>query len=190
MTNPSIDINTSEAEEIIELYRTIDETKIRELSYIDLSMLDIRDRSKVDMQLEFNARRQCKKFVEYIDKPKDYIVDVLIKALRNDINKDTLWKLFGDVIYNNIERNLEGTKICTKCGVRFTMDYHNQQLCNTCSTYQPLISKTIICIDCGEKVEVDAKDNKTERCEKCREIHLRELKRLEMQRYRAKKNVL
>jgi hypothetical protein len=176
MTSPNVDVDTDEAKEIIDLYRTIDETKIRELSYMDLSMLDIRDRSKVDMQLEFNARRQCKKFVDYIDKPKEYIVDILVKALRTDINKDTLWRLFGDVIYDNIERNLEDTRICIKCGVRFTMDYHNQQLCDACSTYQPIISKTIICIDCGEEVEIDAL-SRAIRCNKCQKIERQRINR-------------
>lgn len=186
MTNPNVDIDTNEAKEIVELYRTIDEAKIRELSYIDLSMLDIRDRSKVDIQLEFNARRQCKKFVDYIGKPKEYIVDVLVKSLRNDINKDTLWKLFGDIIYSNIERNLENTKICTKCGFRFNMDYHNQQLCNTCSTYQPIGTKTIKCIEsnCKNIFTVDARNMTKVRCDECQKVIDKEKTRLRVQKFR------
>lgn len=41
--------------------------------------------------------------------------------LQGNINKDTLWKLFGNVIYINLERNLEGTKLCEVCRERFSI---------------------------------------------------------------------
>ena len=62
--------------------------------------------------------------------------------------------------------------------------------CDECGVYQPIGTKTITCIDCGKEVEVDAKDNETCRCEEHRKKHKRELKRLEMQRYRARKSNL
>jgi len=122
------------------------------------------------------------------------ITDMLVKYLysrKKTPHKEILWKCFGENIVKNLKNNIPVDSIqCEKCGERFIPNAVNQKLCELCGTYQPIGTKTITCIDCSEEVEVDAKDNKTERCEKCREIHLRELKRLEMQRYRAKKNVL
>ena len=62
----------------------------------------------------------------------------------------------------------------------------SDDICTACSlsvSLPPLIK----CVDCGEIVEIGKFDNETCRCEKHRKEHLRELKRLEMQRYRAKK---
>jgi len=122
------------------------------------------------------------------------IADMLIKHLysrKKTPHKEILWKCFGDIIVENLKNSIPANSVqCEKCGERFVLTYPNQKLCDTCGTYQKQEYKTIQCIDCGEEVEVDAKDNNTNRCEKCRDIHLRELKRLEMQRYRAKKNSL
>ena len=48
--------------------------------------------------------------------------------------------------------------------------------CDVCGNYQPIETKTIICIDCGKEVEVDALDNQTNRCEKCYEIYRKKYK--------------
>ncbi len=49
-------------------------------------------------------------------------------------------------------------------------------------------TKTIICQDCGKEVSIESKDTHTVRCQDCLIIHKRELKRLEIQRYRQRKN--
>ena len=93
--------------------------------------------------------------------------------------------------YCGLPDNSRKTYNRCKCGGMFIQSKQNNRFkCNICSTYQPIGTKTIKCIDCGEEVEVNAKDNETCRCDKCREIHKRELKRLEMQRYRARKKNL
>ncbi len=63
-------------------------------------------------------------------------------------------------------------------------EYH--KYCNDCSGYQPIGTKTIKCIDCGEDVEVDAKDNKTERCDVCYKKYRTEYYRLNKQKQREK----
>ena len=59
-------------------------------------------------------KHRVKQFAERIGsnigKPIDVDKDVLIKELKNDINKDTLWRVFGEVIYNNLQNNLKGTE--------------------------------------------------------------------------------
>ena len=77
---------------------------------------------------------------------------------------------------------------CEKCGRLMKQSKTKpRKYCPICAEYEPVKDKTITCIDCGKTVVVLPKDSETCRCKGCREIHLRELKRLEMQRYRSKK---
>lgn len=119
MQLPDTDIHTHQAGQIIALYRQIENTNLRKLSHIDFSTLDIDDKRKVLLQIEFDADRQREMFVKLVDAPISYIVDVLVKALQDDVNKDTLWRLFGSEIYKNIEANLKNTRICKRCNQRF-----------------------------------------------------------------------
>lgn len=65
---------------------------------------------------------------------------------------------------------------CETCNILFKQNKNNTyKYCNKHRGYQPIITKAITCIDCGEEVVVDAKDNKTERCEKHQKEHNKEL---------------
>ena len=122
MNNPNTDIKTEKAQEIISLYRDIEETNLRKISHIEWDSLDFREKKKIQLQVQFDSNKQRDLFKKLIGESKEYITDVLVKALQDDVNKDTLWRLFGDIIYSNIKRNLEGTKICKCCGNRFEYD--------------------------------------------------------------------
>ena len=119
MSNSDIDIKTDEAQRIVELYRQVEETNLRKLSHVDFSALDVDEKKSAMLQVEFDSNKQRDIFVDIIGESKEYISDVLVKSLQDDINKDTLWRLFGDVIYKNIKNNLTGTKICKRCKERF-----------------------------------------------------------------------
>ena len=122
MTNSDVDCKTDKANEILELYRELENTNLRKLSHVDFSILDIDEKKRALLQIEFDTNKQRKMFVDIIGESKEYITDVLVKLLQDDVNKDTLWRLFGEVIYSNLERNLKGTKICKNCGKRFEYD--------------------------------------------------------------------
>ena len=133
MTNPDVNIKSDIATEIISLYREIESVNLRQLSHTDWDGLDFRDKQKIQLQIQFDAVKQRQLFINIIGKPAEFIVDVLVKALQDDVNKDTLWRLFGDVIYENIQRNLAGTKICIKCGKRFKSTNNKSKYCETCA---------------------------------------------------------
>lgn len=135
MSDSDIDKNTGKANQIIELYNSINDANIRKLSYVNLDTISIDEKKKVKLQLEFDSIKQREMFVDYIGEPVEYIADVLVKSLQNDINKDTLWRLFGDVILENIKRNLNGTKLCEVCGERFNIKEKDMKstLCDKCS---------------------------------------------------------
>jgi hypothetical protein len=149
MVNPDVEKNSDKALQIVDLYNSINTANIRKLSYINLNTLDIDEKKRVKLQLEFDSIKQRDQFVEYIGESVEYITDVLVKSLQNDINKDTLWRLFGDVIYENIKRNLEGTKICEKCSERFKYNINCKNLPKYCKTCAKIVD--------NEKAKIRAK---------------------------------
>jgi len=138
MRNPEVNIKNDKAENILTLYRELESRNLRQLSHMNLSLLDVEEKKKAMLQLEFDTKKQREMFIEIIGESDKYITDVLIKMLLDDVNKDTLWRLFGDVIYNNIKINLEGTKICKKCGERFE--------------YVSSLDRNIYCNECKSKL--------------------------------------
>lgn len=136
MNNPNIDTNTEKAKKILELYRELENTNLRKLSHIDYSLLDIDEKKRLQLQIEWNTNKQRRLFQDIVDESKEYIADVLIKLLQDDVNKDTLWRLFGEVIYGNIKKNIGGTKICIQCHERFDISNKpgkNPIFCKSCS---------------------------------------------------------
>lgn len=90
------------------------------------------------------------------------VADILVKFLyhvKPSKHKSVLWFCYGGYIFENIKKHFKPHAKATQC------------------------------VDCGEWFEVNIKDNKTCRCEVCSTEHKRELKRLEMQRYRSKKSL-
>jgi DNA-directed RNA polymerase subunit RPC12/RpoP len=73
---------------------------------------------------------------------------------------------------------------CENCGVLVRQnEKNNKKLCNECSKYQPMETKTIICQDCGKEITVDGIVKKQIRCPECQKK-----KQLEWQRNSMKKN--
>lgn len=74
-------------------------------------------------------------------------------------------------------------KRCKKCGSLFNQKKSNQSLCKKCSTYQPIGTKIITCLDCGKGVEVDA-SSRTIRCDDCLRFERRRIEREKKRRQR------
>lgn len=146
MTNSDVDCKTDKANEILELYRELENTNLRKLSHVDFSILDIDEKKRALLQIEFDTNKQRKMFLDIIGESKEYITDVLVKLLQDDVNKDTLWRLFGEVIYSNLERNLKGTKICKNCGKRFEYDTDSRKSPANCQ-------------ECAHKIHREQKTN-------------------------------
>lgn len=136
LMSEDVDINTDKAKEIVELYKEIDTANIRKIVKMDMDSLDVREKQKYNIMLEFDSEKQRKLFIERINESEDYIVNVLIKSLQNEANKDTLWRLFGETIYDNLKKNIGNTKICEVCGERFKYNENCKNLpkyCESCA---------------------------------------------------------
>ena len=137
----NIDIKTDRAKAILALYNELNNVNIRKMSHLDVDSMEIDEKKKTQLHLEYDTKKQRGLFLEITNEPIEYITNVLVKGLQDDINKDTLWRLFGDIIYRNLEKNLQGTKICKICNNRFDVSDgvgKPRTLCDECSKQNEL----------------------------------------------------
>lgn len=77
---------------------------------------------------------------------------------------------------------------CQKCGTLVKNYKNTNKYCKTCGQYQPIETKTVICVDCGKEINVDAKDNQTIRCNDCYKKYRRKYKAIAERNRRLKQN--
>ena len=94
----------------------------------------------------FDGITELKEFIsELTDIKKDmlslgydekYICDVLVKHLfgvTKSINKRAFWSIYGDIVYNNLCRNIDENFFqCDKCKTRFYVRKVGQTVCDKC----------------------------------------------------------
>ena len=73
---------------------------------------------------------------------------------------------------------------CQKCGSIIKNYKNNNKYCKVCGKYQPIETKTIVCIDCGKEIEIDSRSRKI-RCDDCYKLERQEHNR-KMYRNRSK----
>ena len=99
------------------------------------------------------------------------ICNMLVKYLfhtKQSRRKNVFWMCFGDTVFENLTRNLPAGSIqCRKCGERFVPASAQQRVCSNCSSYQPIVSKTLKCIDCGKEFVVNGVVKNKNRCDEC-----------------------
>lgn len=69
-----------------------------------------------------------------------YVVDVLVRHLyleKNSQYKTTLWECFGDILVDNLKKNLEATFkedtiLCESCGTRIEVTSNRRKYCDSC----------------------------------------------------------
>ena len=72
------------------------------------------------------------KILEETEAELNYVVNTLVMYLytvQKNSNKKMLWSSFGDVIVENLKKNVKG-KICPICGKRFVPAVNNQIVCS------------------------------------------------------------
>ena len=61
--------------------------------------------------------------------------------------------------------------------------------CDVCGNYQPIETKTIICIDCGKDIEVDARNMTKVRCDECQHEYRKNYQKNLMRKRRNNDNI-
>lgn len=127
------------------------------------------------------------KFAE-LDYSMDEVCDMLVKYLfhtKQSKRKNVFWMCFGDMVFENLERNIPvGSIQCKKCGGRFVPATPQQRVCSDCTAYKPVIKKTIKCIDCGVEFEVPGNVKNKKRCDQCQADRVRQYEREKKRRQR------
>ena len=111
--------------------------------------------------------------VNFVDNESD---DVLTITRLKDLGKEYLMFCGEDYIR------------CQKCGTLVKNYKNTNKYCKTCGQYQPIETKTVVCVDCGKEFSVDAKDNQTIRCNDCYKNYRRKYKAIAERNRRLKQN--
>ena len=118
------------------------------------------------------------------------ICDTLVKYLfhmKQSKRKNVFWMCFGDIVLDNLKKNVPSGSIqCQKCGERFVPAFMQQKTCDKCSSYHCVGSKTLQCVDCGRTFEVDARNMKKIRCDKCQKEYRRKYIAQKVREHREK----
>ena len=107
--------------------------------------------------------------VNFVDNESDA---VLIITRLKDLGKEYLMFCGEDYIR------------CQRCGTLVKNYKNTNKYCKTCGQYQPIETKTVICVDCGREFSVDARITNKIRCDECQGEKKRKDTKLRVQRYR------
>lgn len=92
--------------------------------------------------------------------------------------------------YLDYYNNIKNIKLCKHCNQPFKQTKNDILYCSEHKQYYvPMETKTITCIDCGEEVEVDARNMTKVRCNECQKVINREKTRLRVQKFRNKQDM-
>ena len=111
--------------------------------------------------------------VNFVDNESDTVLTI---ARLKDLGKEYLMFCGEDYIR------------CQKCGTLVKNYKNTNKYCKTCGQYQPIETKTVICVDCGKEFSIDAKDNQTIRCNDCYKNYRRKYKAIAERNRRLKQN--
>lgn len=77
---------------------------------------------------------------------------------------------------------------CKHCGILVKQNKsETRKYCKDCIGYQPIETKTIVCIDCGKEFDVDARNMTKTRCDECYKKYRDERNKEKYNRYNAKR---
>ena len=163
MSNPDTEVN----EDIVNTYRE----KVRKLKY---------NITEYDKDGNYNTLlTDIKNDMLSLGYDEKYICDVLVKQLfgiTKSINKRAFWSIYGDIVYNNLCRNIDENFIqCDKCKTRFYVRKVGQTVCDKClekekqrqERLQKEHKKIVVCCDCGGEFEASIFATNQIRCSQC-----------------------
>lgn len=90
-------------------------------------------------------------------------------------------------LYFDLYNHNSKIKLCEHCNNPFRQTKSDIKYCSLHKGYQAIETKIIKCVDCGIEVEVESKDNQTERCLLCYKVHRTNYYKLNKRNSRLKK---
>lgn len=125
-----------------------------------------------------------------IEPDENKVVDSLITMMYKKPStrkKNLLWILYGEIICNNLEKNLGESNICIECGnrVNYPLTLGKCNICRPDAVNNKTEEKEIICCDCHKKIIVPSYSRKL-RCDDCAAERRKETYRKSTQKYNEK----
>ena len=158
-------------------------TKIQKISSFDIDKLEkwnIKQKIMKDM-----SNKIIDELMKYGYSKKE-LADIFVKFqyhIKPNKRKTILWLCFGDIIFDNIEKNLKtmteeelnmAVKECDDCGKEFFVKANSRiKRCDKCRKKRRGIIVDKKCIDCGKLILLGRK----KRCDDCNRVYEREKKR-------------
>lgn len=175
LSNMSKKIHVSQ--EVIDLYNEVEKQYRYSISFYDDSanFSYVRDNilSRFD-SLGMNRIDVCDTLVKYLF------------HMKQSKRKNVFWMCFGDVVLDNLKLNVPSGSIqCRKCGERFIPSSPQQKICSSCSSYQPVLSRKVKCVDCGKEFEVPGSVRNKKRCDECQKKKSQEYEREKKRKQRS-----
>lgn len=119
---------------IIDTYIELDRNKSKDVKK------QIKENDKMNSRVELEVYKKIRKQLLQITNNPNYVTDVLVKYLFDEINtefKDTLWRCFGKEIVRNLEYNVLGIKRCLKCKTEIKK-INKKKYCDECAKEKQL----------------------------------------------------
>lgn len=112
---------------------------------------------------------------------------IRVKYINDDSDEVLFVSDFRELGYEYLLYCGENYIRCAECGV-LTRGNKNgdKRYCHDCAIYNPIGSKVITCIDCGEVFVINSMNTKSKRCPYCTSIHDKETKSIRNKRYYEK----
>ncbi|MBN3430434.1 hypothetical protein EXN00_09790 [Clostridium botulinum] len=130
-------ITLDKIDEYVREFENEDEEDMKKTNFKEMFYSEAR-KEFLDFSKEIN--------IDYVD-----CVDMIIKYTykTNDLKMAFLWNVFGAIIINNLNRNINkpldnGYMMCTECGKRVKRETNNQKRCKVCSQKQKNNSKKVL----------------------------------------------
>ena len=123
------------------------------------------------------------------------VADMLVAYLYGQTNsryKNILWLTYGDILLENIKRNVGTSQaVCMRCGRRFNRTSPNHKYCDHCflERIKTDEQKIRVCKDCGKEFLVDKSVRNKSRCDNCQKEAERQREREKKRKQRENENV-
>lgn len=150
LNNPKIDkseVNKEFGQSIIDRYEEMNETKNKWFIKVKNTNKNDSDEDEIIASKSGIIYQQCKQEILSVCEGVNIndVVDIIIKYVYSkhiNRSKSLLWTAFGDVIVENIKKNVKDTLMCPDCVKRVKRKSNNQVRCTTCAK-KDNIKKTI-----------------------------------------------
>lgn len=130
---------------VIEKYLTLEKIALSKINEYARQFDDenSEEKKKTDIKAMFydEAKKEFKDYVAESNIQYSDCVDMIVKYTykTNDLKMAFMWNVFGDVIIDNIKKNIKKSIddnyiLCDECGKRIKRETNNQKRCKSCSS--------------------------------------------------------